>query len=95
MVSVCVCVCGVRKLATELQGSTCGDTNQSNKAHVRHFYLLCRSSPICALLFSALYIFSYLILTKFKKNADFTTGEIDCKVNRPYVFVGEISSVCP
>ncbi|GCC20686.1 hypothetical protein chiPu_0019252 [Chiloscyllium punctatum] len=47
------------------------------------FHNRVRECIICALLFTALYILSYLVITRFKKNADFTAdNNEDATVNR-------------
>ncbi|XP_032871328.1 protein LMBR1L [Amblyraja radiata] len=47
------------------------------------FHNQVRECIICALLFTTLYILSYLVITRFKKNAEFATDNIeDATVNR-------------
>uniref|UniRef100_A0A8C7RI66 Limb development membrane protein 1-like n=1 Tax=Oncorhynchus mykiss TaxID=8022 RepID=A0A8C7RI66_ONCMY len=41
------------------------------------FHNRVRETFICVLLFTCLYILSYLILTHFKKNADYVTGDVE------------------
>ncbi|XP_063064714.1 limb region 1 homolog-like protein isoform X1 [Engraulis encrasicolus] len=49
----------------------------------QQFHGRVRETLICVLLFSCLYILSYLILTHFKKNAEFVTDDIeDATVNK-------------
>ncbi|XP_041436813.1 protein LMBR1L isoform X1 [Xenopus laevis] len=59
------------------------EVNQDVSVREQIFHDWVRECIICSLLFSTLYLLSYIVITKFKKHADFATVDVeDAAVNR-------------
>uniref|UniRef100_A0A803K9Z9 Limb development membrane protein 1-like n=1 Tax=Xenopus tropicalis TaxID=8364 RepID=A0A803K9Z9_XENTR len=59
------------------------EVNQDVSVREQIFHDWVRECIICTLLFSTLYLLSYIVITKFKKHADFATVDVeDAAVNR-------------